>query len=103
MKFKKYLIAPLFALTALNVHAYVECEGYVKEILPHVTSGVVWIELMDGTKVRGNPDDKGLDRNVSMALVAMMANKKVRILLNDGQSCFVNSHENWSYIVSFNQ
>ena len=51
----------------------------------------------------GNAEDSGIDRNFSVALGALMANKKVRILLNNGQNCGVNNHENWKYIVAFEQ
>jgi len=98
----RFSFAILALTVSFNSYSYVECEANVKEILPNINAGV-WIELTDGTKVYAAPDKPGLDRNMSVALAAMMADKKVRILLLDGESCGVNSHENWKYVVAYKQ
>jgi len=86
-----------------TAQAYVYCEDYVAEILPNINDGMVWFELEDGTKIKALDGSPGLQNNLSVALSALMANKKVRVALNDGQSCGVNSQTNWTYIITFNQ
>ena len=98
----RFLIALLAFTVSFNSYSYVNCEANVKEIHPNISGGI-WITLTDGTKVYGSEGKPGLDRNMSVALAAMMADKQVRIVLLDGESCGVNSHENWKYVVAYKQ
>jgi len=103
MKVKFFFLSIALFVFSVPALSSVSCEAHVKEIQPHNKNGVVWFELTDGTKVVGNTDHPGLDRNLSVALAALVADKKVKILLDDGESCGVNSQDKWSYIVAFRQ
>lgn len=81
-------------------YSYVYCTTKVTEIHPHKSNGIVYFKFMDGTAIQGTESDSGLERNMSVALSAMMADRPVKIALNDGEECGSNRYEKWSYIVA---
>jgi hypothetical protein len=98
----KQLSLVAFLFVGSNAYSYVECETYVTMIQPHKTNGIVYFKFEDGTAIQANENDSGLNRNMSVALAAIMAKKKVRIYLNDGELCGSNRHDKWSYIAAIN-
>lgn len=98
----KKILVLIFSLVALvgRANAYEECITKVTQIQPHKTNGIVWFKFADGTEIHADETSSGLERNMSVALAALMADKNLRVLLNDGQSCGLNAYENWSYIVA---
>ena len=82
--------------------AYVYCQTTVSSIHPHKDNGIVYFKFTDGTAIEGNEIQSGLHRNMSVALAALMANKEVRVALNDGEQCGSNRYEQWTYIVAIN-
>jgi len=101
---KNWSTAVLFAVTFFAIsdaHAYVVCQTKVKEIYPNKTTGIVYFKFEDGTAIQATDNDTGLERNFAVALAALMADKEVRISLNDGEQCGSNRYGNWSYITAF--
>jgi hypothetical protein len=94
------LITVIGLLMSNSAHAYVYCETKVTEIYPHISNGHVYFKFSDGTSIQETSDKDGLDRNMSVALSALMAGKSVKVALNDGGTCGVNNATNWSYIVA---
>ena len=96
----KLFLAYIGLIYGTSVQAYVYCETKVSEIWPHKSSGTVFFKFSDGTDIQMTESDSGLDEIMSVVLAALHADKKVKIALNDGESCGSNRHEKWSYIVA---
>ena len=72
----------------------------MSSIHPHISNGIVYFKFQDGTAIEGNEAQSGLQRNMSVALSALIANQEVRVALNDGEQCGSNRYDRWTYIVA---
>ncbi len=97
---RKILFGLILILLAGSSNAYVYCVTKVKEIHPNKTTGIVYFKFQDGTAIQGTENDAGIEWNLSVALSSLMADRNVKIALNDGETCGSNRYEKWSYIVA---
>ncbi len=103
LRSKCFVAGVALSLWSVVGSAYEYCDAHVQEISVNVHDGTTWIELADNTKLKGTAEDIGLDENISIALAAQMADKKVKAVLNDGESCGTNALENWTYLIPYRQ
>ena len=90
-------------LAAPSANAYVYCLTKVTDIQPHKTNGIVYFKFANGSVIHAENNDAGMERNFAVALAALMADRPVKIALNDGQQCGWNNQEHWTYIIAIDQ
>ena len=102
---RRTIIAGFVSLLMVSpaANAYVYCLTKVTEIYPHKTNGIVYFKFADGTAIHAVSSDAGMERNFAVALAALMADRPVKIALNDGQQCGWNNQEHWTYIIAIDQ